>query len=81
MKQLGFACMVLTMMAIVFVAHKESEAGAVHRLEVAPLKVTMYLGTDCLVNGQFQDMVLTNDDADFALQHCEKVTWKELRRE
>lgn len=73
----------MAVMTVVYVANAEATAGRQHAAEQAPLKVTLYEGLDCTQpNGEVQAEVLTNDDADWRLQHCAGgVTWKELRRE
>jgi hypothetical protein len=54
-----------------------------YEMQVRPLKVALYEGRDCLQDtGEVQHIVLTNDDADWRLQHCAGgVVWKEMRSE
>jgi hypothetical protein len=62
---------------------ERSQQAEATEVQVSPLKVVLYEGKDCLQDsGEIEAVVLTNDDADWRLQHCSGgVAWKELRRE
>jgi hypothetical protein len=84
MKELGMGLLAAAVLCIGILAGQSQQAAATeaHRSMSAPLEITAYLGINCVLpDGSRVAEVVTDDDADLALQHCDRVTWKELRRE